>query len=178
MLYIAGVGASDKQTMLEQFSFAAGSLPVMTKQMTVITILLSSRKSGLVSVHVMRDSISSVIHTLTSFWISAFLLPKKCIRDIDSLFSAFLSSGPELSTKMAKVAWKDCCKPKEEGGLGLISLAEANTVSSLKLVWKILSSKTSLWVQWVNRFLIRKNSCWSVKESSTLVSWSWKSRYT
>ena len=60
MLYIAGVGASDKQTMLEQFSFAAGSLPVMTKQMTVITI-----KSGLVSVHVMRDSISSVIHTLT-----------------------------------------------------------------------------------------------------------------
>lgn len=118
--------------------------------------------------------ISSVIFSLTNFWISAFRLPKKCIEEIDSLCSAFLWSGPELNTKKAKVSWKDCCKPKEEGGLGLRSISEANDVSCLKLVWRILSSADSLWVRWIRRYLIRKGSFWSVKENSSLGSWMWK----
>lgn len=83
-------------------------------------------------------------------------LPKQCIKEIDSLCAAFLWSGPVLNTQKARVAWKDCCKPKDEDGLGLTSISEANNVSCLKLVWRILSAADSLWVRWITRYLIRK----------------------
>lgn len=54
------------------------------------------------------------------------------------------------------------------------SIAEANKVASLKLFWKLTSSPSSLWVQWVTRYLIKKGSIWTVKENSTLGSWIWK----
>lgn len=118
--------------------------------------------------------IGCVLYSITNFWMSAFRLPNQCIQEINSLCSAFLWSGPVLSTQKAKIAWSDVCKPKEEGGLGLRSLEEANRVSCLKLIWCILSSRHSLWVKWIHRYLIRKGSFWSVKESSSLGSWMWK----
>ncbi|XP_013745620.1 uncharacterized protein LOC106448254 [Brassica napus] len=66
------------------------------------------------------------------------------------------------------------CKPKEEGGLGLRNLEEANKVSCLKLIWPILSSKSSLWIQWIHKYLIRQGSFWSIKETNSSGSWIWK----
>lgn len=117
--------------------------------------------------------ISSVIHSLTNFWISAFRLPSACLKEIDRLCSAFLWSGPTLNNKKAKVSWEDICKPKEEGGLGLRSLKEANKVSCLKLIWRIVSAN-SLWVQWIRIHLVRKNSFWSLKYTTSLGSWMWR----
>ena len=79
-----------------------------------------------------------------------------------------------MSTQKAKIAWSDVCKPKEEGGLGLRDLEEVNKVSCLKLIWCILSARSSLWVQWIHRYLIRTSSFWNVKETSSLGSWMWK----
>lgn len=188
-LYLAGLSNDAKQEVLSHFTFAAGDLPVrylglplMTKQMTVhdytllmerIRTRISSWTARFLSFAGRLQLIASVIHSLTNFWISAFRLPKKCIQEIDSLCAAFLWSGPELNTNKAKVSWKDCCKPKEEGGLGLRSIKEANDVACLKLVWRIISFPSSLWVKWINRYLICKNSFWSVKERSSLGSWMW-----
>ena len=66
------------------------------------------------------------------------------------------------------------CKPKEEGGLGLKNLTEANKVACLKLISRILSARSSLWVKWIWKYLIRKGSFWSVNEASSLGSWMWK----
>lgn len=63
--------------------------------------------------------IGSVIYSIKNFWMPAYRLPNKCIEEINSLCSAFLWSGPALSSHKAKVAWVDVCKPKDEGGLGL-----------------------------------------------------------
>lgn len=117
--------------------------------------------------------IGSVIYSLTSFWMSVYRLPKQCIKEIDQLCSAFLWSGPAMSSKKAKISWENVCKPKEEGGLGLRSLTETNRVCCLKLIWRILS-QTTLWVMWIKRYLIRKGSFWSIKETSSLGSWMWK----
>lgn len=140
-------------------AFAHGDLPVrylglplLTKQMTVrdyasliekIRARIGSWTARFLSIAGRLQLIGSVIHNLTNFWISAFKLPRKCIQEIDSHCAAFLWSGADLSTNKTKVSWKDCCRPKEEGGLGLRSLEEANQVSCLKLVWRILSSKNS-----------------------------------
>ncbi|XP_010481038.1 PREDICTED: uncharacterized protein LOC104759856 [Camelina sativa] len=74
----------------------------------------------------------------------AFRLPKACIREIDQMCSAFLWSGPMLNAKKTKVAWSEVCLLKHEGGLGLSSIEEANKVSVLKLIWRLLSAKDSL----------------------------------
>lgn len=118
--------------------------------------------------------IGSILYSLTNFRMSAFRLPNQCIQEINPLCSAFLWSGPVMSTQKANIAWSDVYKPKDEGGLGLRSLSEANIVSCLKFIWHILSSRGSLLVQWIHRYLIRKGSFWSVKETSSLGSWMWK----
>lgn len=105
---------------------------------------------------------------------SSFRLPKKCIKEIEKLYLAFLWPGPALNSNKAKLCWDDVCKPKEEGGLGLKSLEEVNTVCCLKLIWRILSANSSLWVRWVNKYLIRKGSLWNANEKSVVGSWMWK----
>ncbi|XP_024014527.1 uncharacterized protein LOC112088476 [Eutrema salsugineum] len=118
--------------------------------------------------------VRSVIFSVTNFWIADFRLPKACIQEIDKLCSAFLWSGPSLNPRKAKVAWKDVCLPKEEGGLGLRSIEEANKVCCLKLIWKLISSKNSLWVNWVTEYLIRRGSFWAVQRSTNSGSWMWR----
>ena len=162
-LFLAGVKEDASADILHQFPFEAGSLPVrylglplLSKKMSVADYApLLSRIRNKINSWTARHLyfvgrlhlIGSVLYSVTNFWMSAFRLPKQCIREIDSLCSAFLWSGPVLSSQKAKIAWSDFCKPKEEGGLELRSLEEVNKVSCLKLIWRILSSRSSLWVQ-------------------------------
>ncbi|KAL2225603.1 UNVERIFIED_CONTAM: hypothetical protein Sindi_2977300, partial [Sesamum indicum] len=62
--------------------------------------------------------IKSVLVALGVYWASAFILPKGVIKDIEKRLRAFLWRGTGNSG-YPKVAWKEICKPKEEGGLGL-----------------------------------------------------------
>ncbi|XP_010451229.1 PREDICTED: uncharacterized protein LOC104733344 [Camelina sativa] len=145
-LYMAGVSPEHKEEILNQFPFEYGRLQLL----------------------------QSVIFSLTNFWISAFRLPKACVKEIDKLCSAFLWDVPSLNPKKAKVAWSDVCLPKKEGGLGLRSIEEANKVCILKLIWRILSAKGSLWVNWVHRHLIRTGSFWAEQNTTTTGSWIWR----
>lgn len=186
MIYMAGIFKEEKATTLEEFPFGSGSLPVryldlslLTKRMTIqdytpllekIRGKISSWTARYLSFAGRLQLIGSVIHSLTNFWISVFRLPKGCLKKIDKLCSAFLWSGPDLNAKKSKISWTEVCKPKAEGGLGLKPLGEANKVSCLKLIWRILSTHSSLWVNWVRRYLIFKGSFWTVKETSSLGS--------
>ncbi|KAL9816499.1 hypothetical protein AtNW77_Chr4g0278291 [Arabidopsis thaliana] len=64
--------------------------------------------------------------------------------------------------------------PKSEGGLGLRSIEEAKKVCILKLIWRILSARISLWVDWVKKHLIRDGSFWAVKDNTASGSWIWR----
>lgn len=100
-------------------------------------------------------------------------MPSSCLKEIESLCSAYLWSGPDLKTTKAKVSWHDICFPKEEGGLGLRPLKELNKVYGLKLIWRLTAEK-SLWVSWVQCYLIRKSSFWSIKGDTSSGSWVWR----
>lgn len=76
---------------------------------------------------------------------------------MEQLCSAFLWSGPELKTTEAKVAWKDVCKVKSEGGFGIRSLKEVHSVYGLKLIWRMLSGE-SLWRKWIKVYLMKKKT--------------------
>lgn len=110
------------------------------------------------------------MNSISNFWLSSFWLPIKCIRQIDKLCSTFLWSGPELNPRKAKIAREEVYKPKKEGGLGLRPLKEINIVCYLKLIWRIVSSNPSLWVKWIQTYLIRQGTLWSVHENTSLGS--------
>ncbi|KAL9840234.1 putative RNA-directed DNA polymerase [Arabidopsis thaliana] len=189
-IYLAGVSASDRVQTLSSFPFANGQLPVrylglplLTKQMTTadysplieaVKTKISSWTARSLSYAGRLALLNSVIVSIANFWMSAYRLPAGCIREIEKLCSAFLWSGPVLNPKKAKIAWSSICQPKKEGGLGIKSLAEANKVSCLKLIWRLLSTQPSLWVTWIRTFIIRKGTFWSANERSSLGSWMWK----
>ena len=189
-LYIAGANQNHQEEIMNSFPFASGQLhvrylglPLLTKRMTVHNYLplvekirsrMSSWTGRFLSYAGHLQLIKSVISSLANFWMQAFKLSGSCLREIESLCSAFLWSGPDLRTSKAKVCWKDVCLSKQEGGLGVRSLKEMNTVLCLKLIWRIKSSKESLWVKWLHCYLIRKGSFWSVKCNTSSGSWIWR----
>lgn len=87
--------------------------------------------------------------------------------------SAFLWSGSPNVTSKAKVSWDEFCYPKEEGGLGIRKIREVDTVFSLKLIWRLFSHSGSLWVAWVNRYMLKQASFWDVRDASA-GSWVWR----
>jgi len=104
-LYMAGVPAGTTEEILQQFPFEYGHLPVrylglplLTRRMTSedyspllerIRSQISSWTARTLSFAGRLQLISSVVFSLTNFWIAAFRLPKACIREIDKLCNAF-----------------------------------------------------------------------------------------
>jgi len=188
-LYTAGVSDHNRHMMISRYPFGLGQLPVrylglplVTKRLTKedlsplfeqIRNRIGTWTSRYLSFAGRLNLISSVLWSTMNFWMSAFRLPSACLKEINSICSAFLWSGPELNRRKAKVSWDDICKPKQ-GGLGLRSLTEANVVSALKLIWRVTSNDDSLWVKWSKMNLLKQESFWSLKPNSSLGSWMWK----
>lgn len=117
--------------------------------------------------------LSTVISGMVNFWFSCFILPKGCIKQIESLCTKFLWSGNIELRKTAKVAWSTVCLPKDEGGLGLRNFMVWNQVLCLRFIWLLFSNKSSLWADWHRHYSLARNSFWAVQESQQ-DSWMWK----
>nr|VDD61836.1 unnamed protein product [Brassica oleracea] len=105
---------------------------------------------------------------MVNFWSAVFLLPQTFYAKIDSLCAAFLWRNHTGSASGARVAWKDVCKSKAEGGLGLRPLEEFGTVFTLKRVWIFFSSSGSLWVDWLKNHVFHREGFWSLSGSPRL----------
>lgn len=92
--------------------------------------------------------LNTVIAGITNFWSSTFVLPKACIKKINSLCSTFLWHGSTEGTHSARVAWDTVTLSKEEGGLGCRDLVAWNTACSIKLIWLLFTNAGSIWVAW------------------------------
>lgn len=82
------------------------------------------------------------------FWCSTFILPKACIKRINSLCGVFLWRGDIEERHTARVSWEAVTKPKKEGGLGIKNLAIWNNACCLKLIWMLFFQAGSVWVAW------------------------------
>ena len=58
--------------------------------------------------------------------------------------------------------------------MGLRPLKEMNKVLSLKLLWGFLSSQPSLWTKWIQVYLIKWETFWSIKNTTGTGSWMWR----
>jgi len=115
--------------------------------------------------------IVSVVYGKVNFWSQVFVLPKGFYKKIDNLCSAFLWKNTTSSARGARVAWKDICKTKEEGGLGIRSLEEFATVFRLKQVWHLFTRRGSLWVMWLDHNIFGRRNYW-LMDSTPRLSWN------
>lgn len=73
----------------------------------------------------------------------------------------------------AKVAWSEVCYPKKEGGLGLKDLEVWNISSMLRQVWTLFACALSIWVAWIQAYMLKGRSFWSVSIPQSC-SWCWR----
>ncbi|GKD74120.1 RNA-directed DNA polymerase, eukaryota, reverse transcriptase zinc-binding domain protein [Tanacetum coccineum] len=88
--------------------------------------------------------IASVLSSMQIYWASVYMLPSSTINEVEKLLKGFVWCQGPLTSGKAKVAWKQVCLPKEQGGLGIKSLKKWNEVLLIKQLWKIIEGKESL----------------------------------
>lgn len=188
-LYHAGLSVNESR-VISDYGFPCGAfpvrylgLPLMSRKLRIneYAPLLEKIKNRFRAWAVQSLSfagrtqlIASVIYGTVNFWISTFMLPKGCIKMIESLCSCFLWSGNIENHKKAKVAWSTVCLPKVEGGLGLRSFSDWNKTLCLRLIWLLFSKSGSLWVAWQrHHHKLSSVSFWNI-QSKNSDSWFWK----
>lgn len=187
-LYSAGLDLSETNALVA-YGFPTGTLPVrylglplMSRKLRIseyeplitrITSRFQSWSVKALSFAGRLQLIGSVIYGTVNFWMSTFILPKGCLKRIESLCSRFLWSGNTEVTGKAKVSWYNVCMPKAEGGLGLRNLLVWNRVLCLRFVWLLFSDSASLWAQWHRHHHTNNQSFWALEESDS-DSWTWR----
>ncbi|XP_021993278.1 uncharacterized protein LOC110890014 [Helianthus annuus] len=117
--------------------------------------------------------VNSVLAAMYSYWAAVFCLPASIIKSIERIMKDFLWSHGSSGSKRAKVAWKDICLPKSEGGLGIRKVSDVNKSLMTFHIYSIVSGRKSLWVEWIQAHRLQGRSFWDVKvpQSST---WGWR----
>ncbi|XP_048605373.1 uncharacterized protein LOC106386312 [Brassica napus] len=95
------------------------------------------------------ELIKSVIYGNINLWTSAFVLPKGCLQQIQSLCSRFLWTGNVTDRGVAKIAWST-------------------------LIWRLYIPNPSLWASWIKKCRIGDESLWSL-EAKNAGSETWRS---
>lgn len=113
--------------------------------------------------------IKTVIAGINNFWCSTFILPKECIRRINSICGHFLWQGNLEGVHNARVSWEMVTKTKKEGGLGIKDLEIWNKACCLKLIWLLFFQSGSVWVAWYRNEVLNGciNNFWTAKKSPT-----------
>ncbi|GKA92683.1 RNA-directed DNA polymerase, eukaryota, reverse transcriptase zinc-binding domain protein [Tanacetum coccineum] len=118
--------------------------------------------------------ISSVLSSLNVYWASMFVLPNHICSSIDKILKDFLWSSDEGRKGFSSIAWKDVCRPKSQGGLGLRTMKMMNESLMIKYLWNLVSRKESLWVKWVNSYRLKGRCVWNLTVTKN-TAWCWKS---
>nr|GEV39471.1 hypothetical protein [Tanacetum cinerariifolium] len=119
-VFFGSLNDEEKQAILNVLPFANGKLPMKYLEVPLIAKRLSVKDFGS-----LLDKIKTTI-----------------IKEINRLLKRFLWNQGETTNGKAKEAWKDICKPKDQGGLGLMNLQIWNQALLAKYIWNIATKKT------------------------------------
>jgi hypothetical protein len=87
---------------------------------------LSRSKGKLLSYGGRLVLINSVLSSLALFMLSFFEIPKGILHKLDYYRSRFFWQGDDHKKKYRLVKWKIICRPKDQGGQGILDLEIQN----------------------------------------------------
>ena len=94
--------------------------------------------------------LSAVLDSLLVYFMSVFTIHKIVLKTLDSIRRAFFWAAEETCTGAQCLgAWKNVCKPKNCGGLGLKNLHQQNKCLHMKFAVKALLPDTTPWLDWI-----------------------------
>ena len=94
--------------------------------------------------------LSAVLDSLLVYFMSVFTIPKSVLKTLDSIRRDFFWAAEETCTgAQCLVAWKNVCKPKKNGGLGLKNLHQQNNCLLMKFAVKALLPEKTPWLDWI-----------------------------
>lgn len=188
-LFFSGVSDATKKEITEVLQFSQGTLPVKYLGLPLITTRLThmdcqpllqkvaakahTRKGKYLSYAGRKQLIKSVMDSLSLFWCTAFVLPKRTIEDIRRIERNFLWTGPDCTTSHALIKYEELTYPYEEGGIALRDIEKVNQVANLRHIWHLVSGKETLWTAWMQVHHIKKANFWALKIPANC-SWSWR----
>ncbi|KAL2240797.1 UNVERIFIED_CONTAM: hypothetical protein Sindi_0720900 [Sesamum indicum] len=160
------------EEMLALLGFQEGVLPMRLPSTITEDKRIAGWEGTTISYAGRVQIIESVLISLSLYWASAFILPKKVINEIEKRLRTFLWKGT-TNSGYAKVAWKDICRPKEEGGLGFKDINTLNhALMTKKLCDVIRCDRTSIWVEWLYQGRLQHTSIWTITDHGG--SWGWR----
>lgn len=93
-------------------------------------------------------------------------MPTQFYEKIDSSCAAFLWKNKTDSARGSRVAWRDICRPKCEGGLRIRLLEDFENVFRLKHISNLFTNAGSLWVAWVNKHVFGRKGFWRTDDAA------------
>ena len=115
--------------------------PVLTK----LNARLSVWKGRFLSLAGRRCVIKSVLTSIPLFYLSVFKAPKSIYKSIISIQRKFLWRWGKEKRPISWVSWRDLCKAKEEGGMGLKDIKKFNFALLAKWKWQYISQEKGKW---------------------------------
>ena len=111
---------------------------------------IERRLSGIskfLSYHGRLILINSVFSALPTFYMCSLKLPPQVIKQIDVYRKHCLWSSGDINRKgTCLVAWETACKPKDQGGLGIIDIKSQNNALLMKFLDKFYNKAEIPWV--------------------------------
>ena len=95
------------------------------------------------------------------------------LKKVNQICASFFWFGKDKQAKGARVSWHYLCHPKFEGGLGLKDSISWNKACIMQNLWSIIIKAGSLWIAWINAYVLKGRSIWQVPISQ---SYSWNLR--
>jgi len=89
--------------------------------------------------------IKSVITAILLCYLSLYKAPESVCKSIISIQRRFLWGWGKDNKPISWVSWKIICKPREEGGLGILDIRKVNVALLAKWKWRCISEEKGKW---------------------------------
>jgi hypothetical protein len=89
--------------------------------------------------------LNSVLNAIPIFFLSFMKLPAVVLKEIIKIQREFLWGGVMGWRKISWVSWKEVCKPRSHGGLGVRDIGKVNLSLLIKWRWRLIHSSQAFW---------------------------------
>ena len=99
--------------------------------------------------------INSSLSSLLLFVMSFYSLPETLHHEIATVQGRFFWAGEGDKQKYHMVRWSEICKPRDQGGLGIMSSKRMNIALLTRWLWRISNGDGGLWLRIIQQKYLR-----------------------